>query len=288
MAAEVRTVRTSAPIGQAHTNDDASDYFELRNVWKSFGSESVLRGVDLRLVRGECLGIIGPSGGGKSVLLKCMIGLLPIDGGALLFDGKSVPSMRQQEQVRLRQRVGFLFQAGVLFDSISVRENLEYPLREHFFRTMGRGEMEARVAWALDAVGLPLTEAATMPADLSGGMTKRVGIARAIITRPDVVLYDCPTEGLDPPNAHRISDLLVDLRKKQGITSVVVSHDLRTVFSVCQRVAFLKDGRMLEIGTPASLAESDNIEVRDFIIGHPPEQPFDPREFQPPVSWQTR
>jgi phospholipid/cholesterol/gamma-HCH transport system ATP-binding protein len=262
--------------------------FELRDVRKSFGSAAVLRGVDLQLGRGESLGIIGPSGSGKSVLLKCMVGLLPIDGGEVLFEGKSVSHMTPAEQTRLRQRVGLLFQGAVLFDSMTVRENLEFALHEQFFRTMKEEQVKERVAWALAAVGLPPSEAANMPEDLSGGMRKRVGIARTIITKPEIVLYDSPTEGLDPQNAHRISDLVRELQKTQGITSVVVSHDLRTVFTVCQRVAFLQDGRILETGAPASLVDSKRAEVRDFIIGHPPEEPLDPREAQPPQPWQDR
>ena len=264
----------------------SSDLFELRGVCKSFGSTAVLRGVDLRLRRGESLGIIGPSGAGKSVLLKCMVGLLQIESGEVLFEGNSLSRMDPGEQVRVRQRVGLLFQGSVLFDSMTVRENLEYSLHEQFFRTMHREEIDERVAWALQAVGLPLREARSMPADLSGGMRKRVGIARTIITRPDVVLYDSPTEGLDPPNAHRVSDLIDELRRERGITSVVVSHDLRTVFTVCERVAFLNEGRILATGTPVQLAESKKEEVRDFIIGHPPEEPLDPSEARPPEPWK--
>jgi phospholipid/cholesterol/gamma-HCH transport system ATP-binding protein len=266
--------------------DSGPELFQVRGVWKAFGDFEVLRGVDLQLRRGETLGIIGPSGAGKTVLLKCMVALLPIDRGDLLFDGDSVPDMDHAEQLRLRQRVGLLFQAGSLFDSMTVRENLEYGLHEQFFRTMKQHEVDDRIAWALDAVGLPLGEAATMPADLSGGMRKRVAIARTIITRPEVVLYDDPTQGLDPPNAHRISDLIVELRDKLGVSSVVVSHDLRTVFTVCDRVGFLQDGRVAQIAAPAALAESQNLEVRDFVTGHPPEEPFDPRESQPPEPWK--
>lgn len=266
--------------------DEQSNLFELRGVWKSFGSQVVLKDIDLQLHRGEILGIIGPSGAGKSVLLKCMVALLPIDRGELRFDGKSVPNMSHDEQTRLRQRVGLLFQAGGLFDSMTVRENLEYPLHEQFFRTMKRKAIDERVAWALDAVGLPLSEAATMPRDLSGGMQKRVGIARTIITRSEVVLYDSPTDGLDPPNAHVISDLILELRDKLGLTSVIVSHDLRTVFTVCNRVGFLQEGQLLQTGPPASLAESPDDRVRDFVIGHPPEEPLDPRESRPPEPWK--
>lgn len=261
------------------------DLFRLRDVWKSFGAEVVLRGVDFHLRRGETVGIIGPSGAGKTVLLKCMVALLPIDRGELLFEGRSVPEMSHDEQTRLRQGVGFLFQEGALFDSLTVGENLEYALHEQFFRTMKRDEMQKRVAWALESVGLPLSEAATMPRDLSGGMYKRVGIARTIVTRPEVVLYDSPTQGLDPQNAHLISDLISELREKLNVTSVVVSHDLRTVFTICERAAFLDAGRIVETGPPASLVNSANPAVRDFVIGHPPEEPLT-RDSQPPEPWK--
>jgi len=168
---------------------------------------------------------------------------------------------------------------------MSVRDNLEYGLRELFFRTMKQKERDERVAWALEAVGLALGEAETLPRDLSGGMQKRVAIARTIITRPQVVLYDEPTQGLDPPNAHRIANLIAHLRAKLGLTSVIVSHDLRTVFTDCDRVAVMNEGRIVEIGPPRALAESGNVDVRDFVTGHPPEEPFDPNESKPPVPW---
>ena len=269
----------------AETTNADTELFHLHDVWKSFGQEVVLRGVTLSLTRGETLGIIGPSGSGKSVLLKCMVALMPIDRGEFRFEGKSVPEMSQEEQKGLRQRVGFLFQEGALFDSMTVGDNLEYALHEHYFRTMKEPEIRDRVAWALDAVGLPLSEAATMPRDLSGGMYKRVGIARTIVTRPEVVLYDCPTQGLDPQNAHRISDLIAELRDKLRVTSVVVSHDLRTVFTVCGRVGFLQDGQLLETAAPDRLVNSPHPEVRDFVIGHPPEEPLDPKDSEPPTPW---
>ncbi|GMV16770.1 MAG: ABC transporter ATP-binding protein [Polyangiaceae bacterium] len=259
--------------------------YELRGVWKGFEEGPVLRGVDLMLDRGETLGLIGPSGSGKSLLLKCMIGLRPIDAGVLLFEGRSVPDMSPDEQMRMRQRVGFSFQAGGLFDSMTVRENLEYSLREQFFASITEKELRQRADWALEAVGLSPSEGDTMPADLSGGMQKRVGIARTIITHPEVVLLDEPTQGLDPPNAHRISDLIVDLRAQLRLTSIIVAHDLRTVFTVCGRVAYLDGGRIQEAAPPAELVESDNPAVRDFVIGHPPEEELDPRVSQPPEPW---
>jgi phospholipid/cholesterol/gamma-HCH transport system ATP-binding protein len=264
----------------------STSVYELRGVWKRLDEVDVLRGINLELLRGETLGIIGPSGSGKTVLLKCMVALLAIDEGTLRFEGQSVPDMSPEQQDHLRQRVGLVFQAGGLFDSLSVRENLEYGLHEHFFRTLGEDEVRQRVLWALDAVGLSPSEADTMPADLSGGMRKRVGIARTIITHPEVLLYDEPTQGLDPPNAHRISNLIIELRHQLQLTSVIVSHDLRTVFTVCDRVGFLDQGRLLETGKPAELTESTNPNVRDFILGHPPEEPFDPRESQPPEPWK--
>lgn len=266
--------------------DVEAELYYLRGVQKSFDSQAVLRGVDLDLRRREILGIIGPSGSGKSVLLKCMVALMPIDSGELRFDGQSVPDMSHDEQMHLRQRVGLLFQAGGLFDSMSVRDNLEYSLHEQFFRTMTRKEIEERVDWALDSVGIALSEKATLPRDLSGGMQKRVGIARTIITRPEAVLYDAPTEGLDPQNAHRISDLIADLRDRLNVTSVLVSHDLRTVFTICDRVSYLQDGRLTEPAPPADLPKSENEAVRDFVIGHPPEEPLDPAESVPPEPWK--
>jgi phospholipid/cholesterol/gamma-HCH transport system ATP-binding protein len=267
-------------------HENSGDVFYLRDVCKSFEGVAVLRGIDLSLERGITLGIVGPSGAGKSVLLKCLIALLPIDGGELRFEGKSVPDMSPDEQLDLRRRVGLMFQSGGLFDSMTVRDNLAYGLQEQFFRSMKRKQIDERVAWALQAVGLAPSEATTMPAELSGGMQKRVGIARTLITRPQVVLYDDPTQGLDPPNAHRISDLIAELAQKLRVTSIVVSHDLRTVFTVCNHIAFLDEGKIVETGTPEALAESDNPIVRDFITGHPPEEPFDPRESQPPEPWE--
>ncbi|MEI8255092.1 MAG: ATP-binding cassette domain-containing protein [Deltaproteobacteria bacterium] len=260
--------------------------YEIARVRKSFeeADGEVLCGVDLTLHRGETLGIVGPSGAGKSVLLKCMVGLLPIDAGEIRFDGGSVPAMGLPELIHLRQRVGLLFQGAALFDSDTVEDNLEFGLREQFARTMSTPQRRARVHWALDAVGLRGTEA-SMPSDLSGGMRKRVGIARTIITQPEVVLFDEPTQGLDPPNAHRIADLIVHLREKLSITSVVVSHDLRTVFTVCDRIAMLVDGCVVEVGPPRSLAESKNAAVRDFIVGHPSEEPFDPAAWHAPEPW---
>lgn len=259
--------------------------FLLRDVWKSFDEEPVLRGVDLVLRRGETLGIIGPSGSGKSVLVKCMVALLPIDHGELLFDGRSVPDMTREEQRRLRQRVSLLFQQGGLFDSLTVEENLEYSLREQFSDSMSSLEMRERAAWALESVGLSEREASALPSALSGGMQRRLGIARAIVTRPEVVLYDEPTQGLDPPNAHRISDVIASLRRQYGLTSVVVSHDLRTIVTLCDRVGFLNEGRFLEMCAPGDLAHSEHSLVRDFVTGHPPEEPFDPRESKPPEPW---
>jgi phospholipid/cholesterol/gamma-HCH transport system ATP-binding protein len=214
-----------------------------------------------------------------------MVALLPIDRGELRFEGRSVPDMTREEQRRLRQRVSLLFQQGGLFDSLTVEENLEYALHEQFSDSMTSEQMRARAAWALEAVGLSLRERAALPGELSGGMQRRLGIARAIVTRPEVVLYDEPTQGLDPPNAHRISDVIASLRKQYGFTSVVVSHDLRTIVTLCDRVGFLDEGRFLEICPPGELARSRHSQVRDFVTGHPPEEPFNPEESKPPEPW---
>lgn len=280
--------RTRVDFNVRVENTSRANQYEVEGVRKSFedSASEALCGVNLTVHRGETLGLVGPSGSGKSVLLKCMVGLLSINGGDIRFDGASVPTLSLEELIHLRQRVGLLFQGAALFDSESVEDNLEFGLRERFPHSMTAAQRRERVTWALDAVGMRGTET-SMPADLSGGMRKRVGIARTIITQPEVVLFDEPTQGLDPPNAHRIAALIVELRQTLAVTSVVVSHDLRTVFSVCDRVAMLMEGRVLEVGPPHSLATSHNAAVRDFIVGHPSEEPFDPAVWRAPEPWDT-
>jgi phospholipid/cholesterol/gamma-HCH transport system ATP-binding protein len=241
---------------------------EFHDVYKSFGPKSVYSGLSLSIDRGEAFTILGGSGVGKSVMLKMLIGLLKPDKGEILFDGESVRAMGDRQLARLRQRVGMVFQGAALFDSLTVRENVAYGLREHFH--MSEGEISERVGWALALVGLPGVEQMN-PSDLSGGMRKRTGLARTIALKPEVLLYDEPTTGLDPINTTRINTLIVSLQRALGITSVVVTHDMGTAFSVSTRLAMVYKGQIIASGEPEAFRQSPNPIVRNFIEGVAPE-----------------
>lgn len=229
------------------------------------------RGLNLEVYKGEALTIMGGSGVGKSVMLKMLIGLLPVDSGEIIFDGERVNEMTPQQLQRLRQRVGMVFQGAALFDSITVGDNVAYGLREHYARTMSEQEIRERVAWALASVGLPGIEW-MRPADLSGGMRKRVGVARTIALRPEVILYDEPTTGLDPINTARINQLILRLKRQLNITSIVVTHDMSTAFTVSDRLAFVHKGVIAEVGTREQIRNSPNPLLQDFIQGRAPEE----------------
>jgi phospholipid/cholesterol/gamma-HCH transport system ATP-binding protein len=233
-------------------------------VRKRFGAKVVFEDLTLDVKRGEVLTVMGPSGCGKSVMLKMAIGLLPIDAGQLLVGGRDVHSMDEHELLDLRQRVAYLFQGAALFDSLTVGENVAYGLRERFWKTMSRAEIDARVARSLDVVGLANTES-MKPADLSGGMRKRVGLARTLALEPEVILYDEPNTGLDPVNTARINDLIRHIQKTLSVTSVVVTHDMKTMGTVSDRVAFLYGGRVAFVGTVPELRATRTEVVRTFI-----------------------
>lgn len=237
---------------------------EFRDVYKSFNGLFVHKGINLSIVEGEIISLLGGSGSGKSVLLKELIGLMKLDKGDITVFGKNVAQMKEDALIKLREHVGMLFQGSALFDSLTVFENIAYPLREHLHLTE-RGIQE-RVAEKLRLVGLSGIET-KMPDELSGGMKKRVGLARAIATEPDIVLYDEPTTGLDPMNAQRINELIIELRRKLGITTIVVTHDLHCVKTVSDRIAMLYDGKIVTVGTWEALAASSIKVVKDFISG---------------------
>lgn len=243
----------------------------FQDVKKSFGEKVVFRGLNLTVTRGEALTIMGGSGVGKSVALKMLIGLLVPDAGTITFGGESVVGMKSEQLAKLRQRVGMVFQGAALFDSLSVGENVAYGLREHFAFTMTEAQIMERVDWALTSVGLPGIEW-MRPADLSGGMRKRVGVARTIALRPEVILYDEPTTGLDPINTTRINHLILRLKRQLNITSMIVTHDMSTAFSVSDRLAMLHKGVVAEVGTVAQMQASTNPLVEDFIHGRAPEE----------------
>ena len=243
----------------------------FENVCKSFGSKVVYAGLNLAVNSGETLTIMGGSGVGKSVMLKLLIGLLKVDSGRIWFQGQEITSMSERQLGVLRQRIAMLFQGAALFDSLSVGENVAYGLHEHFRATMSEDDIAKRVTWALSLVGLPGVEA-MMPADLSGGMKKRVGLARAVAVRPDVVLYDEPTTGLDPINTGRINHMINGLKRALGVTSLVVTHDMQSAFAVSDRIAMVRHGKILASGTPEEIRASSNPYLHDFIHGHAPVQ----------------
>lgn len=242
-------------------------FIEFINVEKAFRKKKVLQGVNLNVEKGETLTVLGGSGSGKTVLLKILLRLFPADRGRILFEGKDVMKMGEEELSELRTRVAMVFQGGALFDSMTVRENIAYPLREHF--DYDEDKISAIVSKKLEMVGLSGMENIenTMPADLSGGMKKRVALARSIATDPEVILYDEPTTGLDPINTQRINGLIMDLRKKLNMTSIVVTHDMESAFKISDRIAFLYQGKIEFLGTPDEVQKSNNPRVKNFITG---------------------
>jgi phospholipid/cholesterol/gamma-HCH transport system ATP-binding protein len=236
---------------------------EFRDVHKSFGAKSIHRGVSFGVCRGECLGLLGGSGAGKSVLLRSLIGLEKLDKGQVLVDGVDISRMRERELIEVRKKVGYVFQNGALFDSMSVYENLAYPLRAH--TRLSETEIQQKITEQLSEFGLPGAEA-LMPASLSGGMQKRVGLARSIILQPSIVLYDEPTAGLDPYNTIRIQEMILRLKAK-GVSSIFVTHDMPSVFAVCDRIALVLDGKVQAIGTPEELRADQTSKFNRFVGG---------------------
>jgi phospholipid/cholesterol/gamma-HCH transport system ATP-binding protein len=242
---------------------------EFHGVKKAFGEKVVYSDLNLTIERGESLTIIGGSGQGKSVMLKLLIGLLKVDGGEIHFDGRSIAALPEKEYSDVRRRIGMLFQGAALFDSLTVRENVAYGLREHL--RMNEREINERVAESLTSVGLPGIEEMS-PSDLSGGMKKRVGLARAIAVRPEVLLYDEPTTGLDPINTTRINRLIMRLKEQLHVTTVVVTHDMHSAFLVSDRMAMIHQGSAVFVGTPDEIRTSTDPRVKDFIEGAAPEE----------------
>jgi phospholipid/cholesterol/gamma-HCH transport system ATP-binding protein len=241
----------------------------FRHVKKAFGPKVIFSDLNLDVFPGETLTIMGGSGVGKSVLLKLLIRLLEPDSGSVTFHGEEVTQMRAHQIEVVRQRIAMLFQGAALFDSISVGDNVAYGLHEHYRRTMTEEQIKDRVHWALSLVGLPGIEA-MRPSDLSGGMKKRVGLARAIAVQPEVLLYDEPTTGLDPINTERINHLIKGMRAALKVTSIVVTHDMKSAFSVSDRLAMVYRGQIIATGTPDDFHASTDPRVADFISGNAP------------------
>ncbi len=246
---------------------------EVRDLIRTFGTSTVLRRVTFQVEKSESVVIIGSSGSGKSVLLKHLIGLMLPDSGDVRVDGQSLGPMSERELLKVRRRFGMLFQNAALFDSLSVAENILFPLRNE--NTLSRQERDHRVDEALDMVDLQGTQT-KKPAELSGGMRKRVGLARAIIYRPEIMLYDEPTSGLDPVISDSIDRLILRVCEHLKVTSVVVTHDMRSMRRVGKRVFFLNQGRIHTTGTPEGLFQSTDPLVHRFVNGistseNPPE-----------------
>ena len=236
----------------------------IRGLRRRLGSKQVLESVDLDVAKGETVVVLGPSGTGKSVLLKHIIGLMQPDAGSIEVDGEQVVGRRERELNVIRRRFGMLFQGAALFDSMSVGENVALPLREH--TEMPEDEIRHRVAERLEWVGLRDVEA-MRPSSLSGGMRKRVGLARAVAMDPQIILYDEPTTGLDPIMADVIDQLIRGLQQRMGVTSIVVTHDLKNAFKVADRLVMLLGGHIVYSGTPAEFESSDDPVVRQFREG---------------------
>ncbi|HET9482245.1 MAG TPA: ABC transporter ATP-binding protein [Candidatus Polarisedimenticolia bacterium] len=239
-----------------------SDFIVYRSLCKSFGRKEVLKGVDLAIREGETVVILGGSGSGKSVLIRHTIGLHKPDSGEILVDGTEISGLSEEELMPVRRKVGMLFQGGALFDSMDVFENIAFSLREH--TEMEEEQIEDRVSEVLGLVELADVES-LMPSDLSGGMRKRVALARAIALSPRGILYDEPTTGLDPITADAINRLIRNLQAALHATSVVVTHDIASAFKVADRIAFLYDGRLEFVGTVAEAVASRDARLRDFL-----------------------
>jgi phospholipid/cholesterol/gamma-HCH transport system ATP-binding protein len=237
---------------------------KLVNLHKSFGKQKVLDGLNLDIEEEKTTVIIGRSGGGKSVLLKHIIGLLRPEQGQILIDGTDITKLNDRALNEIRKKFGMLFQEAALFDSMNVGENVAFPLREH--TTMKEKEIRETVADRLRSVGLTGVEE-KMPSELSGGMRKRVGLARAIAMRPRIVLFDEPTTGLDPIMTEAINRLIIETQKNLNLTCIVISHDIRSIFDIGHRIAMLYEGKIIENGTPDELQGSQNPVTRQFLAG---------------------
>jgi phospholipid/cholesterol/gamma-HCH transport system ATP-binding protein len=235
----------------------------IKNLYKAFGSNPVLIDFNLDVFKGESVVVLGKSGSGKSVLIKCIIGLLEPDSGTIELLGENIAGLNNEELDKIRAKAGFLFQSNALYDSMTVRENLEFPLRRHWIEVT-QNEIDAMVTEALEDVGLGHT-IDMMPAALSGGMRKRIALARTLILKPDIILYDEPTTGLDPMTGKEIIDLMMEIKKKYNTTSLIISHDMNCVKQASDRVVILLEGRCYASGTYQQLKQHADLKVKQFF-----------------------
>lgn len=252
------------PSASASAHERGKDIIRFTGVRKAFGPQVVLDGLDLAFTEGKTTVVLGPSGSGKSVMLKHIVGLLKPDAGRVEFDGTRIDTLGERELIPFRLQIGFLFQMAALFDSMSVEENISFPLVEH--TRLSPAQRRDRVREALRVVDLEGVER-KLPSQLSGGQRKRVGLARAIVTEPRVVLYDEPTTGLDPIRSDGINELILKLRRELGVTGIVVTHDLTSARKVADRVVMLLNGKIAADGTFAQLEASPDPRVQHFLAG---------------------
>ncbi|KIA88253.1 ABC transporter ATP-binding protein [Kaistella jeonii] len=245
-------------------NNSKKVVLELKNITKSFGDNQVLKGFNLKLFEGENLTIMGKSGSGKSVMVKCLVGLIQADGGSITINGEDITKMGQKELDILRTEIGFLFQGSALYDSMTVRENLEFPLRRHKDKIKNFTGTEVLVKEALDDVGLGKT-IDLMPSELSGGMQRRVALARALILKPKILMYDEPTTGLDPITSKEIIELLRNIQLKYKTSSIIITHDVDCARVISNRMILLVDGINYAEGTYEELLKSEDPQVQAFF-----------------------
>lgn len=236
----------------------------IENLHKSFGTNAILKGINLKLNKGENLVILGRSGSGKSVTIKCIVGLVQSDKGSIKISGQEITNLKYEELNSLRVRIGFMFQNGALYDSMSVRQNLKFTLKHHT-SDLSEEEIESKIIEALESVGLE-ESIDKMPAELSGGMQKRIALARALIIKPEIILYDEPTSGLDTITSREISELILDVQKKFKTSSIIITHDMACAKITGNRILILKEGEITAEGTYAELEKSKDEWVRSFFI----------------------
>ena len=241
----------------------AEDVVVIQDLKKSFDTTDILKGINLSLKKGENLVVLGKSGTGKSVLIKCIVRLLNADSGSINVLGEEVTALKNKDMNRIRQKIGFLFQGGALYDSMTVRENLEFPLKR-MFKDLSKKEVETKVKEALDNVGLP-DSIDKMPSELSGGMKKRISLARTIIVDPQIILYDEPTTGLDPVSSHEVSLLINEVQQKYKTSSIIITHDIECAKTVANRIIMLQEGKVYKEGVLSEFENSDDELVNSYF-----------------------
>ena len=253
------SIQTTIP----NSTSSAEAVIEIRGLKKSFGNQEVLKNVSLRLLKGENLAVLGKSGSGKSVLIQCIVRLMSADGGTITVLGENVNTLTTEQLGVLRKKIGFLFQSGALYDSMTVRQNLEFPLRR-MKKGLSQKDMAEKINSALEHVGLPDT-LNKMPSELSGGMRKRISLARTIVVDPAIMLYDEPTTGLDPVTSDEISSLINEVQKKYKTSSIVITHDIHCARAIANRIIMLHDGEVYLEGDVEDFEKSTDGLIRSFF-----------------------